>query len=117
MRQSVITEVPELGIIEDELWERVRSRQGALKSKGTDVPVWDRRRPKFLFSGLMVCGCCGAGFSKISKDSFGCSAARKKGAAVRNLATFRGEDLENTVLTALEHHLMDEEAVHIFCEE
>ncbi|WP_240517552.1 recombinase family protein [Paracoccus salipaludis] len=83
----VITEVPELRIIDDELWEQVRSRQGALKSKNTGVAVWDRRRPKFLFSGLMECGCCDAGFSKISKDSFGCSAARKR--ARRSAPTWR----------------------------
>ena len=112
----MITEVPELRIIDDELWEQVRSRQGALKSKNTGVAVWDRRRPKFLFSGLMECGCCDAGFSKISKDSFGCSAARKRAPAVcTNMATIRREDLENTVLNALEHHLLDEEAVEIFC--
>lgn len=31
------------------------------------------------------------------------------------MATIRREDLENTVLNALEHHLLDEEAVEIFC--
>ena len=39
----VITEVPDLRIIDDALWEKVRTRQGALKSKETGVPVWDRR--------------------------------------------------------------------------
>lgn len=112
----VITEVPALRIIDDELWEQVRSRQGALVSKNTGVPVWDRRLPKFLFSGLMNCGCCGSGFSKISKEAFGCSAARKKGPAVcTNMATIRRQDLEGAVLDALENHLMDEEAVEIFC--
>lgn len=114
----VITEVPDLRIIDAGLWNAARARQGALKSKNTDVPVWDRRRPKFLFSGLMGCGCCGAGFSKVSKDSFGCSAARKKGPAVcTNMAMIRRDHLEQAVLNALEHHLMDEEAVRIFCEE
>lgn len=114
----VITEVPILRIIDQDLWGAVRARQGALKSKNTNVPVWDRRRPKFLFSGLMTCGCCGAGFSKVSKDSFGCSAARKKGPAVcTNMAVIRHDHLEQSVLEALEHHLMDEDAVRIFCEE
>ncbi|MCG6113475.1 MAG: recombinase family protein [Paracoccus sp.] len=114
----VITEVPELRIIGDELWDRVRQRQGGLTSKNTGVPVWDRRRPKFLFSALMQCGCCGSGFSKVSKDAFGCSAARNKGAAIcTNMATIRRKVLEQSVLEALEHHLMDEEAVRIFCEE
>ncbi|UWQ55881.1 recombinase family protein [Leisingera caerulea] len=113
-----ITEVPELRIIDPELWEAVRSRQGALKTAGTNVPVWDRRRPKTLFSGLMACGCCGGGFAKISKDSFGCSPARNKGAAVcSNKRTIKQTDLEARVLDALANHLMDPDAVQIFCEE
>ena len=113
----VITEVPDLRIIEDDLWDKVRERQGSLKSKGTDVPVWDRRRPRTLFSGLMECGCCGSGFSKAGKDSFGCSAARNKGRAIcTNLRSIKQTDLEGRVLDALVHHLMDPEAVAAFCE-
>jgi site-specific DNA recombinase len=113
----VITEVPELRIIDEALWEKVRARQGALKSKGTQVPVWDRRRPRTLFSGLMECGCCGSGFSKVQKDAFGCSAARNKGKAIcTNMATIKQKDLEARVLDALAHHLMDPQAVAAFCE-
>ena len=113
----VITEVPDLRIIDDALWETVRVRQGALKSKETGVPVWDRRRPRTLFSGLMECGCCGAGFSKVQKDSFGCSAARNKGKAIcTNMTTIKQTDLEARVLDALAHHLMDPEVVAAFCE-
>ncbi|UWQ81322.1 recombinase family protein [Leisingera sp. S132] len=113
-----ITEVPELRIINPELWEAVRSRQGALKTKGTSTPVWDRRRPKTLFSGLMACGCCGGGLAKISRDSFGCSPARNKGAAVcSNKRTIKQADLEARVLDALANHLMDPDAVQAFCEE
>ncbi|PJF08402.1 recombinase family protein, partial [Pseudorhodobacter sp. MZDSW-24AT] len=110
--------VPHLRIIDDTLWDQVKARQGAMKTKNTEVPIWDRRRPKFLFSGLMACGCCGGGFSKVSKDGFGCSTARKKGTAVcTNMAVIKQVDLEARVLHALENHLMDEEAVQIFCEE
>lgn len=52
----------------------------------------------------------------MSKDGFGCTTARKKGsAACTNMAVIRQSDLENRVLHALEHHLMDDEAVQIFC--
>ncbi|MEZ0469003.1 recombinase family protein, partial [Phaeobacter sp. SYSU ZJ3003] len=116
-RDWVITEVPDLRIIEDALWVKVRARQGALKSKGTGIPVWDRRRPRTLFSGLMECGCCGSGFSKVQKDSFGCSAARNKGKAIcTNKHLIKQRDLEAKVLDALAHHLMDPEAVAAFCE-
>ena len=112
----VITDVPDLRIIDDALWQKVRARQGSLKSKDTDIPVWDRRRPRTLFSGLMECGCCGAGFSKVSKDSFGCSAARNKGKAIcTNMRVIKQHDLETRVLDALVHNLMDPEAVTAFC--
>jgi site-specific DNA recombinase len=78
----VITEVPDLRIINQELWDAVRARQGAMKTKNTDVPIWDRRRPRTLFSGMMACGCCGGGYSKISRDHFGCTANRAKGDAI-----------------------------------
>lgn len=53
-----------------------------------------------------------------NKEAFGCSAARNKGATIcTNMTTIRREVLEHSVLEALEHHLMDEEAVRIFCEE
>lgn len=110
--------VPRLRIVSDELWNRVKARQGAMKTRDTDVPIWDRRRPKFLFSGLMTCGECGGGFSKVSKDGFGCSTARKKGAAAcSNMVVIKQADLDSRVLEALEHHLMDEAAVQVFCEE
>ncbi|HBM61329.1 MAG TPA: hypothetical protein DD444_19330 [Citreicella sp.] len=47
-----VTEIPELRIVGDDLWQAVRSRQGALVSAGTPVPVWDRRRPKAAASRL-----------------------------------------------------------------
>ncbi|WP_245727397.1 recombinase family protein [Paracoccus isoporae] len=116
--QWVIANVPELRIIDEDLWEAVRARQGKQKVKNTQTQVWDRRRPKFLFSGLMECSCCGSGFSKISQHYFGCSAARKKGPAVcTNMRSIKREDLDDRVLTALANNLMDPEVVQIFYEE
>ncbi|WP_051337442.1 recombinase family protein [Leisingera daeponensis] len=110
-----ITDVPQLRIVEQDLWDAVRARQGELKTAGTNVPVWDRRRPKTLFSGLMACG---GGFAKISRGSFGCSPARNKGAAVcSNKRTIKQADLEARVLDALANHLIDPDAVQVFCEE
>ncbi|MCA0851566.1 recombinase family protein, partial [Salipiger thiooxidans] len=111
-----VTEIPKLRIVDDDLWQAVRSRQGALVSAGTSVPVWDRRRPKFLFSRLMMCGCCGCGFAKVNQEAFGCSQARNKGRAIcTNMATIKRVDLESRVLTALQHHLMDPSLVEEFC--
>lgn len=110
--------VPHLRAVSDGLWNAVKARRAAMKMANRDVPNWDRRRLKFLFSGLMSCRCCGDGFSKVSKDGFGCSTVRTKGAAAcTNMAAVKQADLEARVLEALGHHMVDEDAVHIFCEE
>ncbi|MDZ4309897.1 MAG: zinc ribbon domain-containing protein, partial [Cypionkella sp.] len=86
-------------------------------SKGTVTPVWELLRHRTLFSGLMECGGCGSGFSKTSKYSFGCSAAHNKAMAVcTNMRLIKQKNLETAVLKAMQHHLMDPEAVAIFCE-
>ncbi|WP_205965437.1 zinc ribbon domain-containing protein [Pseudorhodobacter turbinis] len=106
--------MPELRIIDQDLWDAVRARQGAMKVKNTGTAVWDRRRPKTLFSGLLVCGCCGGGFAKVSQSQFGCSTARNKGKAVcSNMATIGQSELERRVLDALQHNLMDQEALTV----
>lgn len=114
----VITDVPNLRIVEQDLWDAVRARQGAMKSKNTGTPIWDRRRPRTLFSGLLKCGGCGGGFSKVSQTSFGCSSARNKGKAICDNRTTIGQaELERLVLDALQNNLMDQEALAVFCEE
>ncbi|OSP52462.1 recombinase family protein [Pseudoruegeria sp. SK021] len=114
----VITDIPELRIIDQDLWDAARARQGIMKVKNTSVPIWDRRRPKTLLSGLMRCGCCGGGFSKMTKDRFGCSTARNKGKSVcSNMRTIAQKDIEAAVLDALQHNLMDPDALEVFCAE
>ena len=68
---------PSCGSSTTELWQAVKARQGRMttqgarrRSTGSVQPFWDRRRPRYLFSGLMRCGVCGGGFSKISAAAF-----------------------------------------------
>ena len=120
----ITKDVPDLRLIDQELWEKVKARQGALslkqvaaKSEGHAVAgFWDRRRPRTLFSGLMKCGCCGGGFIKISAHYFGCATARNKGTC-DNLAAIKRDVLEETVLSGLHHQLMDPALIEIFCTE
>ena len=117
-RDWVITAVPELRIIDQSLWESVRTRQGVLKTQNTDTPIWDRRRPRSLFSELLKCGCCGGGFSKVSQTQFGCSTARNKGSeACANMATISHAELERLVLDAMQNNLLGQDALDIFCAE
>ncbi|WP_312891256.1 recombinase family protein [Mesorhizobium silamurunense] len=69
--QWVIQEAPELRIIDDDLWQAVKARQQENKIERDDhgranvSAIKSRRRPKYLFSGLTKCACCGGGYSAI----------------------------------------------------
>jgi site-specific DNA recombinase len=111
--ERISVDVPDLRIVPDELWEMVRSRQAQLEHRregdgGQPRPFWSKQRPRYVFSGLMRCGMCGAGFSKISANLFGCSGARNKGPTVcTNRLTLRRNALEETVFGRLRGRLMD----------
>ncbi|MCL4678076.1 MAG: recombinase family protein [Alphaproteobacteria bacterium] len=106
-------EVPEMRLVDQELWDKVKERQAALDHK---VNLCSKQRPKLLFSGILKCGCCGSGFTKISKHHYGCFAARDKGTC-NNMESIRQDVVEGSVLTALQHHLMDPKLCDIFCDE
>lgn len=64
----VVTDVPELRIVSQELWTAVKTRQSAVTrdtrpemkaAQSNKVKFWEQRRPRHLLSGLVKCGCCG----------------------------------------------------------
>ena len=65
------------------LWSRVKQRQrdsrSRIMTKDKGIRSERARRPSYLLSGLLKCGTCGGGFSKISLSQYGCSTARNKG--------------------------------------
>ena len=114
----IVQDVSELCIVSDDLWQAVKARQESLVLKTAarkDNPMLDRRRPRYLFSGLVACGCCGGGYSMIGVASMGCSTARNKGTC-SNLLTIRRDVLEASVLDGLHRHLMEPELFKDFCE-
>jgi site-specific DNA recombinase len=107
-------DVPELRIIDQALWDKVKEKQGEIRKQHKEF--WGKQRPKNLFSYLLKCDCCGGGYSKVSQDHFGCSTARNKGTCDNKL-TIRQDELESAVLNALKDHLMNEELCKVFCDE
>ena len=130
--ELIVTEVPALRIVDQDLWEAVKARQAALDARaerrgadkavdnatdGGSAPFSTQQRPRYLFSGLMRCGVCGGGFSKVSNHHFGCSTARNKGpTACANRRTIRRDVLEATVLEGLRGRLMDPDLFKAFAE-
>ena len=112
--QWIRKDVPELRIIDQELWEQVKAKQGLYSKK--DRPLNATRRPRNLFSFLLKCGCCGGGFSKMSQTHYGCSTARNKGTCDNRLGMHQ-EVLEHSILSSLQAHLMNPELCKVFCEE
>ncbi len=117
----VIQEAPELRILDDDLWSAVKARQEknkiARKENGeADLSrINTRRRPKYLFSGLTKCSCCGGGYSAISATLIGCATARNKGTC-NNRVNIRRDELKSRVLNALRTKLVDPELFAHFCE-
>jgi site-specific DNA recombinase len=121
----VIEDVEDLRIIEEELWHRVKDRQGAIRAEMNPAGVQNGRlrperakRPTYLFSGLLVCDCCGGGYSLINKTRYGCAAARNKGEAIcTNRASIERDAVEARVLTGLKDRLLHPDLLAVFIEE
>ncbi len=108
--------VPDLRIIDQDLWASAKTRQKELDKRMGHLGT--RKRPQYLLSGLLKCGACGGGFAKVNSERYGCSAARNKGESVcTNKITIKRENLEGVVLSALQTHLMRSELVELFCAE
>ncbi|HMQ92769.1 MAG TPA: recombinase family protein [Amaricoccus sp.] len=115
----VVQQVPDLRIVDQDLWDAVKKRQMSLSfdtSSAGNNPMNDRRRPKHLFASLIKCGCCGGGYSLISKDLLGCAASRNKGTCDNRL-NIRRDALEASILNGLRKHLMSPELFNEFCAE
>ena len=112
--------MPHLRIIDDDLWTSVKERQRDSRSRvvteNRGIRSERARRPSYLLSGLLKCGTCGGGFSKISQSHYGCSTARNKGTC-DNLLTVRRDILEAIVLDGLKNQLMQPELVTAFIDE
>ena len=124
----ITTEVPELRILDDELWQAVKARQTAhqidyvrsMERGNVGAKLQTKRRPKSLLSGLLVCGTCNGPVALRGQDRFGCSAHIHRRSCT-NVRTIKRKVLEARVLEGLRHRLMAPdivaEAVHAYVEE
>ena len=116
----IIREVPELRIVDQGLWDRVKLRQAELRRNTRpdrrQRPFWSMVRPKYLLSGLLRCGVCGGAYTKINANLFGCASARNKGTC-NNRINIRRDAIESIVLDGLKHRLMDPQLFRVFVKE
>ena len=113
----VTQDVPDLRIIDDELWQSVKQRQQSIRKRYADSDgngLTTVRRNRYLFSGLIRCGKCGGGYSLVFRDKFGCSTLKNKGTCSNSVRVSR-QELECRVLSALRDNLMDPICFEEFC--
>lgn len=116
----IIESVPDLRIVADDLWHQVKQRQSATRALLVEdrngVRAERARRPLYLLSGLLKCGSCGGGMSKISAHHYGCSNTRNRGTCDNRL-TIRRDVLEESVLGGIKSKLMHPDLVKEFIAE
>ena len=121
--QWEVLNVPELRIVPDELWFRVKDRQALLReayltaTQGSEgAPSLNAyHRPRFLLSGLLRCGSCGGGFTIVAKDRYGCARRKQKGICT-NSRTIMRQEIDSRVLQGLKDRLLEPELVAAFVE-
>ena len=124
----IVTEVPELRIVDDALWQEAKSRQKALSEKYAAVIAASSavnglnrmQRPRHLLSGLLECSVCGGSYSIAQRDQYHCSTNKTSGTC-SNGRGIRRTNLEERVLAGLKDRLMSpkaaEQAIRAYTEE
>src|SRR5687767_1447402 len=111
------TAVPQLRIVDDELWSQVKARQADMRrvaSNGDPKRFNQARRPKYLFSGLTKCAECGGGYVMYWRDRLACFGAWSRGTCTNRLTISR-QEVEERVLVALREKLMRRDLFEDFC--
>ncbi|MDH3660463.1 MAG: recombinase family protein [Alphaproteobacteria bacterium] len=105
----VVQRVPELRIIEDDLWEQVKERQAAILAKFETTPGRNRlnhtHRKKFLLSGLLSCSECEGSYTIRGQDRYGCFNHYNRGTCTNN-RTIKRQIIEARVIAGLKDKLL-----------
>ena len=106
-------DAPELRIVPQDLWESVQSRRRNRRSSLSGSTVVSK--PKYLFSGLLVCAECGCRYTLQDSSRGGryaCSGWVNRGPAVcTNTKKVKRGRLETVLLDALFNELFTPEAI------
>lgn len=114
-------DAPHLRIINQPLWDAVQKRLATIHQQSEKVrqAIHTRARtgasPKFLFSGLLVCGVCGKNYVMIDKTRYGCNGHRKRGgkSCTNGLKVSRAK-VESRLLEGIKSSLFPLEAIEFF---
>jgi site-specific DNA recombinase len=127
--QWKIQERPELRIVTQDLWDRVRARQlevqkafsiksGATLVRGRNAAM----HSKYLFSGFLRCGVCGAAITTVTgghgSGRYGCAMSWRRGLAVcTNRLTIRAKVADDVLVAGLRAELLKPETLRTVTEQ
>ena len=109
----ITKDVPELRIVDDDLWQATKARQASTRST-LKAGIVRARRPKYLFSGQTQCASCGGGFILSSHDLLTCFNARSRGTCA-NRRSIKRQEVEARALRAMSERFFEPSAFDAFC--
>ena len=109
----IIQDHPELRIVDDALWTRVQARLKRCRQKTHQNNKRPRLRPsKYLLSGLMKCGECGANFIMRDTRAYACSSNTNGGRHLCDNEIRVNRDVaESAILENIKTRLLDDDAI------
>lgn len=105
----IIHEEPELRIVEQDLWEKVKAKQEEARAarskqfKLTGNPLNGARRPTHLLSGLVECGVCGRPYLAAGGGRWQCKGHRSGHCTIGSVHV---SELESRVLAGVRERLL-----------
>lgn len=110
-KEHIRVPVPDLRIVDQDLWDAVHARKAARMTKDPSERAKLVRRPHLL-SGLTKCGRCGAAYTSLSQGRMTCAGYRAKGeSGCTNRRQVQRSHIEQRVLQGLRTRLLAPEAV------
>lgn len=108
-----VREMPELRILDDDLWNAARERMGRTRSDGGRGRG---RRAHSLFGGLMRCACCGGAVVAVSATHYGCAARKDRGPVVCEGVRAPRRQTDISLLAVVRNSFLSPEALAKFQE-
>lgn len=114
----IVREVPELRLIEDAQWQRVKARQAQRQREVGDAVRRGLKRgtgraARYLFSSILKCKVCGSNYVLADKSYYACSGF-VNGKVCSNDQRFRLDIMEDRLLTAIKLELLADASIARF---
>lgn len=98
--------------------DSIRQEVNPAGVQGASLRPERAKRPVYLFFGVLICGCCGSGYTLVNKTRHNCAAARDKAASVcSNRATTLRDEVDARMLGGLKERLLHPDVVAAFVAE